>query len=235
MLDEPTNHLDLESREALIEALGGFPGTVLMVAHDRHLLSEVADEIWEFTPTGLNVYAGGYEEYLAARRAGTAEGPAALGKEGLEKEARGMGSRTTPEKAPAGKSASAAKASPTLKTAVPPAKITDSGLSREELRKLKRERAEQRNALYREFKPVQEAYARKEKDLEDAAVEHETVQAQLADPAVYERGDAVVELTKRFHALEARMNEIMAELEELECELQVFEARKAALADPEEG
>ena len=235
VLDEPTNHLDLESREALIEALGGFPGTVLMVAHDRHLLSEVADEIWEFTPTGLNVYAGGYEEYLAARRAGTAEGPAALGKEGLEKEARGMGSRTTPEKAPAGKSASAAKASPTLKTAVPPAKITDSGLSREELRKLKRERAEQRNALYREFKPVQEAYARKEKDLEDAAVEHETVQAQLADPAVYERGDAVVELTKRFHALEARMNEIMAELEELECELQVFEARKAALADPEEG
>ena len=41
VLDEPTNHLDLESREALVEALNAFDGTLLMVAHDRYLLSEV--------------------------------------------------------------------------------------------------------------------------------------------------------------------------------------------------
>ena len=102
------------------------------------------------------------------------------------------------------------------------------------MRKLKRERAEQRNALSREFKPVQETYSRKEKELEDAAVEHDAVQAQLADPAVYEDAAQVVELTKRFHALEERMNGVMVELEALERELQVFESRKAALADPEE-
>ena len=213
VLDEPTNHLDLESREALIEALESFPGTVLMVAHDRHLLSEVADEIWEFTPTGLKVYAGGYEEYLAARKAGNAE------------EMPAPERRPAPEKSPAAKAAAAQ---------AQPAKNADSGLSREELRKLKRERAEQRNALYREFKPVQDAYARKEKDLEDAAAEHEAVQTQMTDPSVYEHAERVVELTKRFHALEELMNGLMTEMEGLEQELQIFEARKAALADPED-
>ena len=43
MLDEPTNHLDLESREALEAALEAFPGTVLLVSHDRALLDAVAE------------------------------------------------------------------------------------------------------------------------------------------------------------------------------------------------
>ena len=42
VLDEPTNHLDLESREALEAALEAFPGTVLLVSHDRALLDAVA-------------------------------------------------------------------------------------------------------------------------------------------------------------------------------------------------
>jgi ATP-binding cassette subfamily F protein 3 len=68
VLDEPTNHLDLESREALIEALGNFNGTILMVAHDRHLISEVADQIWELTPQGFKTYLYGYQEYSEAKR-----------------------------------------------------------------------------------------------------------------------------------------------------------------------
>ena len=45
VLDEPTNHLDLESREALEEALDAFPGTVLLVSHDRALLDAVATRL----------------------------------------------------------------------------------------------------------------------------------------------------------------------------------------------
>lgn len=68
VLDEPTNHLDLESRQALVDALGEYTGTLLMVAHDRHLLSEVADQIWELTPSGFKIYERGYDEYNEARK-----------------------------------------------------------------------------------------------------------------------------------------------------------------------
>ncbi|MBS8228064.1 ABC-F family ATP-binding cassette domain-containing protein [Vannielia litorea] len=46
ILDEPTNHLDMESREALVEALTAYSGAVVLVSHDMHLLSHVADRLW---------------------------------------------------------------------------------------------------------------------------------------------------------------------------------------------
>ncbi|MDC0737299.1 ABC-F family ATP-binding cassette domain-containing protein [Cognatishimia sp. SS12] len=46
ILDEPTNHLDIESREALVEALTAYRGAVILVSHDMHLLSLVADRLW---------------------------------------------------------------------------------------------------------------------------------------------------------------------------------------------
>lgn len=67
VLDEPTNHLDLESREALIRALDEFAGTVLLVAHDRHILSQVAGEVWEIGQYGLEFFAGGFADYERAK------------------------------------------------------------------------------------------------------------------------------------------------------------------------
>ncbi|MCF8108462.1 MAG: ATP-binding cassette domain-containing protein, partial [Desulfohalobiaceae bacterium] len=73
ILDEPTNHLDIESREALIQALKLYRGTLLFVAHDRSLLSEVAREIWYLGPRGLDILHEGYQAYehkMAANRQG---------------------------------------------------------------------------------------------------------------------------------------------------------------------
>jgi ATP-binding cassette subfamily F protein 3 len=73
ILDEPTNHLDMESREALMDALSAYKGTMLVVAHDRYLLSEVVTEIWELNPTGIDVHQCGFDEYLERRKAREAQ------------------------------------------------------------------------------------------------------------------------------------------------------------------
>ena len=62
VLDEPTNHLDLESREALEAALEAFPGTVLVVSHDRALLDAVPDRIVAVEDRALRSYEGGWAD-----------------------------------------------------------------------------------------------------------------------------------------------------------------------------
>ena len=69
VLDEPTNHLDLESREALEAALEAFPGTVLLVTHDRALLDAVSGRVLAIEDGRLVSYAGGWAEYLRRRDA----------------------------------------------------------------------------------------------------------------------------------------------------------------------
>jgi ATPase subunit of ABC transporter with duplicated ATPase domains len=64
VLDEPTNHLDLESIHALVEALKGYPGTVIFVSHDRWFVSELATRIVELTAQGPRDFPGTYAEYL---------------------------------------------------------------------------------------------------------------------------------------------------------------------------
>jgi ATP-binding cassette, subfamily F, member 3 len=67
VLDEPTNHLDLESREALEAALDAFPGTVLLVSHDRALLDAVAHRLLAIEEWAINSYDGGWAEYTQRR------------------------------------------------------------------------------------------------------------------------------------------------------------------------
>jgi len=67
ILDEPTNHLDVESREALEEALEGFPGSVLLVSHDRALLDAVGSRTVAVEDGTLHSYDGGWADYLRMR------------------------------------------------------------------------------------------------------------------------------------------------------------------------
>jgi ATP-binding cassette subfamily F protein 3 len=83
VLDEPTNHLDLESREALEAALEAFPGTVLLVSHDRALLDAVAERTLAIEDNELHSYDGGWAEMLRRReeRAARAAAPVVEKKE----------------------------------------------------------------------------------------------------------------------------------------------------------
>ncbi|MDF0600046.1 ABC-F family ATP-binding cassette domain-containing protein [Psychromarinibacter sp. C21-152] len=63
ILDEPTNHLDIESREALVEALTAYTGAVILVSHDMHLLSLVADRLWLVKDGRVTPYEEDLEAY----------------------------------------------------------------------------------------------------------------------------------------------------------------------------
>jgi ATP-binding cassette subfamily F protein 3 len=65
ILDEPTNHLDIESREALVEALTAYTGAVILVSHDMHLLSLVADRLWLVKDGAVRPYDEDLEAYRA--------------------------------------------------------------------------------------------------------------------------------------------------------------------------
>ena len=65
ILDEPTNHLDIESREALVEALTTYSGAVVLVSHDMHLLSLVADRLWLVSDGTVKSFDGDLEAYRA--------------------------------------------------------------------------------------------------------------------------------------------------------------------------
>jgi ATP-binding cassette subfamily F protein 3 len=63
ILDEPTNHLDIESREALVDALTAYTGAVILVSHDMHLLSMVADRLWLVKDGHVTTYDEDLETY----------------------------------------------------------------------------------------------------------------------------------------------------------------------------
>jgi ATP-binding cassette subfamily F protein 3 len=95
ILDEPTNHLDIEARAALISAVNDFPGAIVLVSHDRHLLDACAERLWLVANGTVKPYDGDLDQY---RRD-------VLGKAGAArmvskpKEKRGNGARNEQERA----------------------------------------------------------------------------------------------------------------------------------------
>ncbi|WP_136658733.1 ABC-F family ATP-binding cassette domain-containing protein [Nitratireductor sp. XY-223] len=63
ILDEPTNHLDIDSRSALIDALNGFEGAVILISHDQHLIEATADRLWLVKDGTVSSYDGDLDDY----------------------------------------------------------------------------------------------------------------------------------------------------------------------------
>lgn len=64
LLDEPTNHLDFISENILIQALQQYEGTFVVVSHNRHFISEVANKIWYIEEQKIKEYPGTYKEFV---------------------------------------------------------------------------------------------------------------------------------------------------------------------------
>ncbi len=61
ILDEPTNHLDIDSRRALIAALNDYPGAVILISHDRHLIEATVDRLWLVKDGTVTAFEGDLE------------------------------------------------------------------------------------------------------------------------------------------------------------------------------
>ena len=102
LLDEPTNNLDIVAKETLLEALRRFPGTVLIVSHDRHILNQLVTQVIEVGHGHAVRYLGNYDDYLAKKaqeEARAAQGVAAARREDARSRLTQVGSSVAPETA----------------------------------------------------------------------------------------------------------------------------------------
>ncbi|HEX2074976.1 MAG TPA: ABC-F family ATP-binding cassette domain-containing protein [Geodermatophilus sp.] len=96
LLDEPTNDLDIDTLTALEDLLDNFPGTVLVVSHDRYFVDRVCDSVVALMGDGsLAALPGGVEEYLARRAAGEAALPGSQGSAPARAGGRGAGAASS--------------------------------------------------------------------------------------------------------------------------------------------
>jgi ATP-binding cassette subfamily F protein 3 len=201
VLDEPTNHLDLASCDLLEDALRAYPGTILLVSHDRYLIREVCDGLIAVRGGRARLYEGVDEEVLSPHGAKVAPLP-----------------KTTPAPAKGGpaRGATPAKAAPTP-TPTPSAGPKAAGEPRAEV---KRTEAERRNARHAATKELRKKAERLERDLGKAEAEVARLQRDLADPSAYEDNERVQALVREHDEAKDRaarlMDSWLATTEELE-------------------
>lgn len=64
LMDEPTNHIDMDTKEILENALSQYEGTLLFISHDRYFLNRISTQIYQFSPDGMEIHLGNYDDYL---------------------------------------------------------------------------------------------------------------------------------------------------------------------------
>ncbi len=222
ILDEPTNHLDAQSIAVLIEALKQFSGTLVVVSHDRHFLDQVANRVWYVADGNVHTYIGNYAEFRWQVEHGTeraidpnvdeedrrkAGSKASLGGNGGRRDG-GVnpgtdGSRRVDEDTPARSSGPKTK-------------------------EQKRREAEERNRLYRAMQEgsdvnadrlsehqLQQMYEQAERQVVKEEERIAGLEAQLADPAVYEDAERARELSAAYGAACQNLNELNDRWEDL--------------------
>ena len=190
VLDEPTNHLDLPSCDVLEDALGAYPGTALLVTHDRHLIRGVCDALIEVRGGKAIWHEGVPDEVLNPLGSVAADVGAS---------SRDAGGAATKKKQKQKQNAS---------------NSTAGGNSKADKKAKKRADAEARNSAHvntRDLRKRQQSAERKWEKAEAAVVE---IQTQLADPAVYEDNSKVKELVAALDAAKDKAAALMTEWED---------------------
>ncbi|MEQ9811632.1 MAG: ABC-F family ATP-binding cassette domain-containing protein [Azospirillaceae bacterium] len=181
LLDEPTNHLDIASREALVEAINGFAGAVVLITHDPHLIELTADQLWLVADGKVRGYDGDLADYRRLLRTG--DGGAGLSP--AETDARGnAGDQEDRDRKGGDQKAGDRKAG-----------------DRKAGRRAAAEARQQVASKRREAEGL-------EKSIEKLNAEKRRIEARLADPSLYDGpADRLTALQKDLHRAESAIAE----------------------------
>lgn len=195
LLDEPTNHLDIDSVDVLEKALVDFPGTIILISHDEHLVRAVANKVVDVRDHKVTVYDGNYDYFLFK----LAELQAAAQGETSSKTVSSYGT-------------SGARA---VKSSGPEAGQAAGSSRNVKTREQRRAEAEERNRRSRALRETKKRLDEVEAALTPAHKRYDELMTLMADEALYNDPQKFDECMAEYQALSKKIPALEAEWLEL--------------------